>query len=185
MSRLKTSPGTMGLRSRKSKRSAGRREPWPGRLLTQACGSSWIGAWALTSFRGPCGRQAGCWRPWTSAIDRRSGVWPVQRIDHRPDDGAMVPGQRSEDRESGIGGSRTVRYGGESGLRPAQGQACLSTGLISPAPTGPRRPQQLAVPSAGTAVMSELPGSKPLYAITTDLADLGGHSSAGRPLVSS
>jgi hypothetical protein len=41
------SPGTMGLQSRKSKRSARRREPWPGRPRNQACGSSCIGAWAL------------------------------------------------------------------------------------------------------------------------------------------
>jgi hypothetical protein len=76
---------------------------------------------------------------------------PVQCIDHRSDDGAVVPGQRSKDRESSIEGSRTIRHGGESGLGPAQGQACLSTGLISPAPTRHKRPQQLAVPSARTA----------------------------------
>ena len=139
----------------------------------------------LMSFRGPCGRQAGCWRPWTSGTvrtsrrtsrthggskrrpsrvtfscartwpspkplgsssrlyDQRSGVRPIQCINHRPDDGAVVHGQRSEDNQGGIGGGRTVRHGGESGLRPAQGQACLSAGLILPAPTRPSRRQQL------------------------------------------
>jgi hypothetical protein len=57
----------MDLPSRKSKRSAGRREPWPGRLRHQACDFSWIVGWASLWFPG----------------DLRAAGWLLETMDER------------------------------------------------------------------------------------------------------
>ena len=52
--------------------------------------------------------------------------------DRRADHGAVVPGQRGEDRQDGSAGQGAVRHGGKPVLRPAPGEAGLSAGLTPP-----------------------------------------------------
>ena len=65
----------MASLSRKSKRSAGRREPCPGRLRHQACGSSWIVGWVPLSSRA---LRAGGWM--LETMDERYGADQSQSV---------------------------------------------------------------------------------------------------------
>jgi hypothetical protein len=64
--------------------------------------------------------------------DQREGVRPVECSGHGACHGAVVPGQRGEDRQDRPAGQRAVRYGGEPDLRPAPSETGLPARMTLP-----------------------------------------------------